>query len=593
MDKQPKQSGGIFKVLTTLLSIVLAVSIVFNIVLYSNNSTLNQKVDSLSADLDAAKEAAVISGEDLLTASQQIEQLTAQTTTDSDTIAALQSEQSALQAEYDAYQTDAEASLAAAVQQGEDDVTAAQAFADETLASLQAEYTAYQTEAEANLSALQAEFDAYKETTEAAAVTEEPEAGADVQTEADTEETAEADENAWFTADDVVATVNGEPITGADVLSTYKMLVSYYGEPDESSLELYYSVAMEQNITLKLIALTAAEMGLDQFTQEELDEMYASSDAEWQDALDSYVSYNLALTESATDEEKAAAYAEAEGYYNDLGYSQESLRENYLDNEIYTRVQAELCKDVTVTDDDVLAYYNDIVASDQALYQNDADAYETQLLMVQYGYADQEPWYHPEGYRYVKHILLAVDSDLLTDYTSLLASFEAQTDETAEEDRVTAEDVEAAKEAVLASVQTEIDEINAKLAEGVSFEDLITQYGTDPGMTSDEYANGYEVSASSYGFVPEFVTAAFSLAAIGDISEPTISDYGVHIVQYAGDVPGGPVTLTDEMKETIRTTLQDEKDTAVLDAWRAAADIQYTGIIRTYDEITAESESAE
>ena len=71
-------------------------------------------------------------------------------------------------------------------------------------------------------------------------------------------------------------------------------------------------------------------------------------------------------------------------------------------------------------DDDVLAYYNSVVEADQAAYQ-DADAYEMQLMMVQYGYADQTPWYHPEGYRYVKHILLEADSDLLAAYTDLAA----------------------------------------------------------------------------------------------------------------------------------------------------------------------------
>lgn len=220
-------------------------------------------------------------------------------------------------------------------------------------------------------------------------------------------------------------------------------------------------------------------------------------------------------------------------------------------------------------------------------------------MMYQYGYATQLPWFHPEGYRFVKHILLPVDAELLAAYTDLQTRYAEQTDTdaaatentedvTAATAVVTAEDVEAAKVAIIASVQAQLDEINAKLAEGVSFEDLLVAYGTDPGMTSGSYPDGYEVSQSSYGFVPEFVEAAFSVDQIGDISEPYVSQYGVHLVQYAGDVPAGPVELTDDLKTQIHDTLESEQCDAVLSNWHDSADIQYTGILRSIEQIQAD-----
>lgn len=405
--------------------------------------------------------------------------------------------------------------------------------------------------------------------------------------------------------EDVVATVNGESVTGSDVETTYQQVVNYYGEPDDDYVEIYYSVAMEEAITLKLISQTAAELGLDQYTDEELSDIYATSDSEWQYALDNYVSYNLTDADTATDEEKEAAYTEAESYYNLMGYSKESLRESYLQNETYERVKTELCKDVTVSDDEVQAYYDEAVAADKESYEFDLDAYESQMLMYQYGYVDEEPWYHPAGYRYIKHILLAVDDDLMNTYTDLVARYEEQmddedsdaTDTTAtDEDTetpVTAEDIDAAKAAIIASVQTEIDEINQKLAEGVSFDDLMTEYGTDTGMTSGDYPNGYEVSLSSYGYVTEFVDAAFSVDNIGDVSEPYISEYGVHIIKYVSDVPEGAVELTDDLKSVIYDELYDDKCDDVLTDWHASADIEYTGIIRSLDEIDADDSSAD
>lgn len=418
--------------------------------------------------------------------------------------------------------------------------------------------------------------------------------------------------------EDVVANVNGQPITGAEVLESYEHVVNFYGEPDAESVELYYSVAMEESITLKLIKMSAAELGLDQFTEVELSDLNASSDAEWQYALDNYVSYNLTETETTTDEERAAAYTAAEDYYSAMGYTRDTLRQSYMDNEIFERLKAELCKDVTVTDEEIQAYYDQAVLSDKEIYEFDTDAYENQLLMYQYGYADQEPWYHPAGYRYVKHILLTVDETLMATYTGLVARYEEQmsdeeadtaedtavnTDDAAADTAdtaadtaqaaVTAEDIDAAKAAIIASVQGTIDEINLKLAQGVSFEDLIAEYGTDPGMSSGAYPDGYEVSLASYSYATEFISATFSVSEVGQVSEPVLSDFGVHIVKYVGDVPGGSIELTDDLKAVISQNLLDEKSNVILNDWHAAADIQYTGIIRSIEEIQTDEAAAD
>ncbi|MDD3213076.1 MAG: peptidylprolyl isomerase [Eubacteriales bacterium] len=427
---------------------------------------------------------------------------------------------------------------------------------------------------------------------------------------------------------DVIATVEGTDITWADAATYYQSLVNYYGEPDDTSLELYYAVAMEEAVTMKLIQATAAANGLDQYTDDEKAAINASSDSDWQSALDNYVQSASSLTDESTDEEKASAYAEAEAYYGNLGYTKDILRQNYLDNETYTRVQEFVCKDITVTDDDIQQQYETNVANDQALYENDLDSYEYQLMLYNYQYATEKPWYHPAGYRYVKHILLPVDDTLMSTYTDLQARLEEQMeneadttsdtaadataapDATAEADTtpeptetpVTEADVDNAKADILTSLQDKTTEIYDKIAQGEDFDALIAEYGvnadgtaSDPGMTSGDYPNGYEVALASTSFVPEFVEAAFSIDEIGGVSAPYVSDYGVHIVKYMGDVPAGPVELTDELKESIRSSLLTDKNSAAMDAWQAAADIQYTGLLKTVDELqgTDSTDSAE
>ena len=593
MDNQSKKPSGLFNLLTIVLCVLLVVSIVFSVVQYRDKSDLNEQVNtltesntSLTTELDGMTEIAATAEQNLESANQTIDRLTGEASDANAAASSLQADLDVLQAEYDTYQTDADAALAAAVRQGEDDVQAAQDAANKTIASLQAD-----------LDALQADFDAFKaEATAAESETEPLEAEADMPQE---ETSAESESGQALAPDAVVAMVNGEDVTGENVLASYQNIVNYYGEPDAASADIYYAVAMDEAITLKLIEIAGAQMGADQFTDEELEELYATSDSEWQYALDNYVAYNLAETGDATDEEREAAYAQAEAYYSEMGYSKDVLRQNYVDSKIFERVENELCKDVTVTDEEVLSYFDDMVQSDQELYEFDLDAYETQLLMYMYGYADREPAYHPEGYRRVKNLLLSADETLLATYLDLLARYEEQAnagdaDEAASqdssadiaiEDPVTAEDVETAKAAVIASVQEQIDEINAKIAAGDSFDDIMAEYGVDTGMTSGEYPDGYEVSLSSYGFVPEFISAAFSVDAIGEISKPYVSEYGVHLVKYVGDVPGGPVALTDELKAAIHQNLLDEKYDATLNEWYDTADVEYTGILRPLDEI--------
>ena len=87
-------------------------------------------------------------------------------------------------------------------------------------------------------------------------------------------------------------------------------------------------------------------------------------------------------------------------------------------------------------------------------------------------------------------------------------------------------------------------------------------------------AAGYEVHMDSTNWVIPFRDQAFTVSNIGDVTAPVVTDYGVHILQYVGDVPAGPVELTEEMKAAFQETLlQNAKDTlyySEIDKWLAA-----------------------
>ena len=414
----------------------------------------------------------------------------------------------------------------------------------------------------------------------------------------------------------LLATVNGEEIWSDNgnlnyAYEQYVYAAQNYGmDPtEESTVGIIRSYSMLNAVQTALIYQKAAELGLDTVTDEDKAEMTATAKEQWEEIIQQIIADQGVITEESTDEEKAAARADAEALLLTYGYNEEIYVSAYIDDAtnvlVENRVRASLMNGKTVSDEEVEAYYNDLVQEDKEAYEGQAAAYEFYT-----NYYGQPSYYIPEGFRSVLHILLPVDETLLNDWKDLSARLEEQksaeetepteTEEAAPAETpaadaeataeptveptaepVTEEMVKAAEQAILDSVKSTVDEIKAKLEAGTSFEDLIKEYGTDPGMQSEDgLANGYLIHNDSIMYDSSFKEAAMALEKIGDVSEPVVGQYGVHIIQYLKDIQGGPVELTDELKEQFRATLQAEMENEVLQnalsEWVAAATIEYT-----------------
>ena len=438
---------------------------------------------------------------------------------------------------------------------------------------------------------------------------------------------------------DVLAIVNGDPLTWADVEDTFNMLVSNYGSSYDmtlaENLQLFRAVALDNQISELLIWQQAKLNGLDQLTEEEIAAIHAAADEVWDSAIGSYIAQNAALTEASTEEEKAKATADAEAYFlQEVGVSQEIIREMHVKYDILDRMEALVVQDATVTDEEIEAAYQAKVAADKEMFENDLAAYveytnmvqQSQLAAMMYGMESdvENPWYKPDGFRAVKHILLPVDEALMNAYNEAQSKLEEQrnaeaglvqggedvtaleavpTDDAsatgeavATSAPVTEADVNNAKAAILESLVVKIDEINQKIAEGVDFDELIAIYGvnadgtpSDPGMVNEPgKTSGYEVAFGT-NYVTEFIDAALSTENIGDVSAPYLSSFGVHIVKYIADVPGGPIEMTDLEREDARAQLlsarQSELNAAALSKWFDEAVIEFTGLVPSMVEI--------
>ena len=428
----------------------------------------------------------------------------------------------------------------------------------------------------------------------------------------------------------LLVTVNGEEIKSDDEDLLY--YVDYFqneaydnGEDlnDPNVVKRVYADALNTAIRAVLLKQKAAELGLDQISDEEKAKIEADARAQWADILENYM-LQFGITDESTEDERAAAKADAEAALKEMGYDEETYVQYTVENDLASlpvmKIRDQVAGEITVTDEEIEAFYQEkLVEPSRLQYAEDAARYEFDTY-----YMGQSSYYIPEGYRAVTHILLKVDDDLLNRWKDLSARYEEQqqsaeaaadteiaaveegasAEETAEaeiptaegvseeqtaeteaaaevSEPVTAEMVEEARQDILKSVQPTVEEIKGKIASGISFDELIVEYGTDPGMQDEAFrAEGYPVHQDSIRYDPAFAEAAMGLEKVGDVSEPVVGQNGVHILYYLKDVPGGPVALTDELKADIRDYLEEGKKDEALDValekWVAEGDIIYT-----------------
>ncbi len=406
-------------------------------------------------------------------------------------------------------------------------------------------------------------------------------------------------------ANDVMLTVGDAPLTRGQYEGYLNVMTTYYTNygydvTDPTMAQMLKQFALQTGIEYIVMDQKMVELGLS-LSDEEKAAATQAAQAEWDATIQDGLAY-YGITAESTQEEIASVTVSVLAELEQQGYTEESYLTEAVQYAGYDKIFDYAAKDVTVADEDVLTYYNNLIESDKAAYENDAAAYEQAQYMNQmyamYGMSDYMTpiYYKPAGYRLVTHILLEAEESLLTAYADLQAAYEEQ-QLTLEEggevtgDLVTAEEIENARLAILANVQPKVDEINQKLAEGASFADLIPEYTADPGMNTPEtIAAGYEVHMDSTNWVIPFRDQAFTVSSIGDVTAPVVTDYGVHIIQYVADVPSGPVELTDDMQAAFKATLlenaQNEAYYAALDAWVKEANVVYSDEAKTIMGIT-------
>lgn len=414
----------------------------------------------------------------------------------------------------------------------------------------------------------------------------------------------------------VILDINGQPVDKQTFVSAYnalynqemqmQQLYQMYGlQAPQIDYDKLQTQAKDVVIRQEIIRQQSSALGLDQLSEEEQAKLKEDVDAAYADTLEQIKSYYLPDTKLEGDELNNELEHLAEDTGNTKGTIESSLKANLIAD----KLRNETVKDVAVSDDEILAEYDAKVADAKASYEESPDRFGQDIN------GGTTPYYTPEGYRFIKQVLVKFLADDQTEINRIqgeknTADTELQTAKdlkTANDDAMAAEgmseddkkDLEAKTpelEAAVAAAQEKADKLaqdllaarnkgyenilpkaqdvyNRAVAEGGDFDALVTEFNEDSGMP----ASGYAVREGFASFDEAFVKPAMALAAVGDVAEPSQGIYGYYIVQYASDIEAGPVNYED-VKETIREELltagQNDTWEAAIAKWKEEAAIK-------------------
>ena len=343
-------------------------------------------------------------------------------------------------------------------------------------------------------------------------------------------------------------------ITFGDFYSEYLYyLVSYNIDDDMSATYKDACEGYRENIitylTFEHIFLEIAEemgCGKSSLTDEEKETIQENIKATTDNFISNYTSLaSEELGEGASDDD--ILNRSTEMLVADLARAELTMDifEKWETNSfIQEKLTAELNKGITVTEADIDAMFEEYVAMAKTAFETNKVEYETNSTFT---------WiYKPEGTRLADQILVAFDSD---------------TQAKIQEARTAGNDAEADKlreEAYNAEMQDKVKNIMYLIEAGNDFNTLQETYNDDGGN------DPYPVVVGSQIYVSEFTDAVFSVDNIGDVAEPAVSDYGVHIIKYEGDAvvtEQDMIEIRASMSEFILEQKQSEVQQKAYNEW--------------------------
>ncbi len=378
----------------------------------------------------------------------------------------------------------------------------------------------------------------------------------------------------------VVAEVNGTQLSLEDyntLLETFAQTYMYSSAEDlstvlgEEDLALFKDDVLSQLIYSAVLVDKADELGLSELSADTLS-LIEENIASYNEDLHTQFSYQAqsdALEDTTIDVETRTQELIDE-YIEDSGFTDEYVRKVMTESEILANMFEYSIADIIVSDTDIQAEYDRLVAEQSALDEEDPELsaanYTNAANYVQVINPAQLGNIH-----YVKHVLIPFTDE---DEAAISAAATAGEDDEA---------IDALTQQALENIKELADEVYDKAIDGEDFDSLIVEYGADTGMTVEPtMTTGYPVYVGS-NMIPEFEEASLALEEVGDISEPVGGVYGYHIIRLETIAEPGIIPLenvSNTIEQIVYADLQDEKWFADYDFWESEATI-----VRNYEVI--------
>lgn len=182
--------------------------------------------------------------------------------------------------------------------------------------------------------------------------------------------------------DDVMLTVGTYNLTRAQYENYLSTLQNYYGNygydvADPELQAMLKQFALQTGVEYAVMDQKLIELGL-ALTEEEKNAAVEQAKADWNATIEDGLAY-YGLTAESTEEERANLLVTVLADLESKGYTEESYQEEAVMYAGYDKLFAHTTKDITVTDEEVVNYYNALVENDKALYENDAANYEQEI----------------------------------------------------------------------------------------------------------------------------------------------------------------------------------------------------------------------
>ena len=345
----------------------------------------------------------------------------------------------------------------------------------------------------------------------------------------------------------VVATVNGDKIYKSVVLNNAKTYLGQYGYTEDLEDYGYYmdqimQQLLEEEIKYTIFNQKCDEFGVEKITADQKAEIETMRSVLFEN-MNKIANNNFPEDEYPDAAEREALVKEyAENRLAEYGYYDGSYDDSFSNSYLVDNLVAYLTKDYAPSDEDLREFYDNELADQKRVLENSydqLDSLESTSVLV----------YVPEGIRYVRNLLIAIPDEVRDEIESLRSSGDSAA-------------ADALRDEELAKLKDKVDE--AYHAATSDFDSALESYGEDPGMKNETLAKtGYRIYKNNASYDSVFVETGMGLVSVGDISEPTASDFGYYIIEYTSDMQAGEVPF-DDVKDEILTHMISKNETETL-----------------------------